>query len=151
MFNPVSVFLTFHMSKLSQSALLCLVAQSHAVSLPKHMRSTNERCTEYTHVFCSEKTDSFPLYDNHLMAVYLEQLGWAGTRTIRNINSICHCHCPQILHKHFHPSLWGLPVNRCGLILRGTLGKQLKETWRTQEQETLVLYSRNSGFDEAVR
>jgi len=65
------------------------------------------------------------------MAVYPGQPGWAGTRTLRNINPLnikhYHPYSPQISHKHTQPSLAGLPV-----YLQDTkkkAEKQLKETW----------------------
>jgi len=87
---------------------------------------------------------------NQLTPLYPWQPGWAGTRTLRNINPIYHPYCPKFL-----TSTPNLPLRPASLPLASNTKenprKQLKETWTTLRQKpTLHLYLTNSGFCEAT-
>ena len=71
-----------------------------------------------------------PINNNHWMAIYLGQPGWAGTRTFTNINPICHLHYPQIYH--FPPSL--------------PLGSNIKNSGETAEKKHEEPEDKNPHF-----
>jgi len=71
-----------------------------------------------------------PINNNHWMAIYLGQPGWAGTRTFTNINPIYHLHYPQIYH--FPPSL--------------PLGSNIKNSGETAEKKHEEPEDKNPHF-----
>jgi len=80
--------------------------------------------------------------DNHLMALYSGQPGWAGTRTLRNINPIYHSHCPQVPHNHSQPSLPGLTVYLWCLWLRRNRESSGEKHEEPEDKNPHVFYTR---------
>jgi len=76
------------------------------------------------------------------MVIYPGPPMWAGTSTLKHIDSIYHFHCTQIPYKHSQPYLPRLPFYRYGLILRRTRGNSWKKHAEPQDKDLHFLYTR---------